>query len=361
MAGGMGRCGHSAGLIAAAAERAPWTRRLRAMEGHPNRSCLARLPGGELQVLGALDLKKIDSLRAQADTLVWLDIASPTADDLALLREEFDIHPLAQEDLEKRKQRPKLDTYGEQQVIVTYEVLPPASPDRSFDLGELHIFAGSGYLVSVRWEDSPAVQEVETRFRQRPDAVARTPGALLYTILDAVVDGYFPLLDRLSDLIEDLEDRILRGGQIGGTLRSILDLKRELLELRRTLSPQRDVANGLLRRDLPLVDDASAPYFQDLYDHLVRVLDQLDLQRDLLASALEANLSVTSNNLNAVMKRLTAFTVIIMLPTLIAGIYGMNFHFMPELSWPYGYAYAVGAMAVVMLGAAAFFKRNDWF
>ena len=133
---------------------------------------------------------------------------------------------------------------------------------------------------------------MDRRFRDRPDAVARTPGSLLYAILDAAVDGYFPLLDRLSDKIESLEDKILAGGKIGDTLRSILGLKRELLELRRSLSPQRDVANALLRRDLPLVDDASAPYFQDLYDHLIRVLDQLDLQRDLLASALEANLSV---------------------------------------------------------------------
>ena len=169
------------------------------------------------------------------------------------------------------------------------------------------------------------------------------------------------LLDRLSDKIEDLEDRILAGGQDGDTLRLILGLKRELLELRRSLSPQRDVANALLRRDLPLVDDASAPYFQDLYDHLVRVLDQLDLQRDLLASALEANLSVTSNNLNEVVKRLTAFTVILMVPTLIAGVYGMNFRFMPELSSPLGYPFALGVMAVAMIGAAVFFKRNGWF
>jgi magnesium transporter len=331
------------------------------MESSQNRTCLARLPEGDLRELGPDDLKEIDSLRAQPDTLVWLDIAAPTEKDLKLLRDEFDLHPLAQEDLEKRRQRPKIDTYGAQQMIATYEVLPAPAPDRSFDLGELHIFAGVGYLVSVRWQDSPAMHDVEARFRQRPDAVARTPGALLYTILDAVVDGYFPLLDRLSDRIEELEDQILAGGKIRGTLRSILDLKRELLELRRTLSPQRDVANALLRRDLPLVDDASAPYFQDLYDHLVRVLDQLDLQRDLLASALEANLSVTSNNLNAVMKRLTAFTVILMVPTLIAGIYGMNFHFMPELSSPLGYPFALGVMAIAMVGAAVFFKRNDWF
>lgn len=312
-------------------------------------------------MLEADDLKEIDTLRAQPDTLVWLDLSSPTTKDLELLTEEFDLHPLAREDMEKRRQRPKLDTYGAQQVIVSYEVLPAAVADRTFELGELHLFAGAGYLVCVRWHDSPAIKDVEGRIRANAGTVAATSGSLVYAILDAVVDGYFPLLDRLSDRIESLENRILEGGRTSGTLRSILGLKRELLELRRTLAPQRDVANALLRRDLPLVDDASAPYFQDLYDHLVRVLDQLDLQRELLASALDANLSVTSNNLNVVVKRLTAFTVILMVPTLIAGVYGMNFTFMPELDWPLGYPFALGVMAVAMIGSFVFFKGKDWF
>jgi magnesium transporter len=331
------------------------------MTSPKNRTCLARLPGGELQVLTEKDLHKIDALRAKAEHVVWLDITTPTAEDLDLLRDEFSVHPLALEDLEKRHQRAKIDTYADQQIVVGYEVLPATSKESSFDLGELHIFAGPGYLVSVRWEDSPAIDAVTKRFRAHPDSVARTPGTLLYAILDAVVDGYFPLLDKLTDKIEALEGRILAGGKASGTLRTILGLKRHLLELRRTIAPERDVANALLRRDLPLVDDLSAPYFQDLYDHLIRVLDQLDLQRDLLASALEANLSVTSNNLNAIMKRLTAFTVILMVPTLIAGIYGMNFHAMPELSWPLGYPLALSAMLVTMVGAAIFFKRKDWF
>jgi magnesium transporter len=331
------------------------------METTANRTCLARLPGGEMQELSAKEFDTIDSLRKKAEHVVWLDIVSPTADDLKVLREEFSVHPLALEDLEKRRQRPKLDTYAEQQIIVTYEVLEPSEPDRHFDLGELHIFAGPGYLVSVRWQDSPAIKEVEQRFRERPDAVARTPGSLVYAILDAALDGFFPLLDRLSDKIEDLEEVILAGGRTSDALRIILGLKRKLLELRRNLSPQRDVANALLRRDLPLVDDTSAPYFQDLYDHTIRVLDQLDLQRDLLASALEANLSVTSNALNAVMKRLTAFTVVLMVPTLIAGIYGMNFRFMPELSWPFGYPLVLGVMLLTMGGAALFFRAHDWF
>jgi len=326
-----------------------------------NRTCLARLPSGDLQELSASEFDTIDGLRKKPDHVIWLDIASPTADDLDLLHDEFSVHPLALEDLRKRRQRPKLDTYAEQQIIVTYEVLEPSQPDEHFELGELHLFAGPGYLVSVRWHGSPAIEEVERRFRERPDAVARTPGSLVYAILDAALDGFFPLLDRLTDKIEDLEEMILAGGRSSDTLRTILGLKRKLLELRRNLSPQRDVANALLRRDLPLVDDTSAPYFQDLYDHTIRVLDQLDLQRDLLASALEANLSVTSNALNAVMKRLTAFTVVLMVPTLIAGIYGMNFHFMPELSWPLGYPVVLGVMLLTMAGAALFFRARDWF
>lgn len=331
------------------------------MDGGSTRTSLARLPDGGMRVLEGEQLDEIDQLRSQPGHLVWVDIVSPTADDLELLAREFDLHPLALEDLEKRKQRAKIDTYPGQHVIVTYEVLPGTGDVHAFALGEIHLFAGSGYLVSVRWGASPAIADVDHRFRLRTDAVGSTVGGLLYSVLDAVVDGYFPLLDRLSDRIDDLEERIVGGAQGSDTLRSVLAIKRELLDLRRVLAPQRDVANALLRRDVPLVDDAAVPYFQDLYDHLVRVLESLDLYRDLVAAALEANLSVTSNNLNAVMKRLTAFTVVLMIPTLIAGIYGMNFHFMPELSWPLGYPFALGVMATAMAGAAIYFKRNDWF
>ena len=176
-----------------------------------------------------------------------------------------------------------------------------------------------------------------------------------------MVDGYFPVLDRLSERIDGLEDRIIAGHQDRETLRVVLRIKRELLELRRILAPMRDVANAFLRRDNAAIDDPSLPYYADLYDHLVRILDQLDLLRDLVAAALDANLSVTSNNLNAVMKRLTAVTVILILPTIVSGIYGMNFRHMPELDWPLGYPLAIGIMAVVMGAAYFYFKAHDWF
>jgi magnesium transporter len=331
-------------------------------------------PQGNARVLAADELDRIDEIRKGEGRLVWLDVANPGPEQIDLLRREFAIHPLAEEDLNLRHQRPKLDSYPGQHVLVGYEVLPEAGkPHRrpssrevagsggGAQLGEIHAFTGKGYVVTVHWGQSPVIEDVLHRFKQRADAVGRTAGGLLYALLDTMVDGYFPVLDRLSERIDELEDRIIRGRQGVETLREVLDLKRQLLKLRRVLAPERDVANSLLRRDVELIDDQALPYYQDLYDHLVRVLDQLDLYRDLVAAALEANLSVTSNNLNAVMKRLTAFTVVLMVPTLIAGIYGMNFHGMPELSWPFGYPLALVVMAALMGVIALYFKRNDWF
>jgi magnesium transporter len=334
-------------------------------------TALVRKPGTEARVLDPTRLDEIDTLRDGAGSLVWLDVADPGEAEIGLLRREFDLHPLAEEDIQLRNQRPKVDTYPGQHVLIAYEVRTRSAADgrpaggppiRTADgLAELHLFVGSGYLVSVHWGPSPAIIDVQRRFRRSADPVGSSVGALLYAVLDAVVDGYFPLLDDTAERIDALEDRIVEGGQVRGTLREVLDLKRELLELRRILAPMRDVANSLLRRDVAEVDAEVMPYFQDLYDHLVRVLDQLDLYRDLVAAALDANLSVTSNNLNAVMKRLTAFTVVLMVPTLIAGIYGMNFRVMPELTWPFGYFAALGVMGLAMTALALFFWRRDWF
>ena len=338
--------------------------------------CLVHLPGEPPRVLQPDELREIDRLRAVDGAVVWLDLRSPDDAAIRLLREEFGVHPLAEEDLQKRRQRPKLDTYPDQQVAVVYEAIPahestaaerepgPRGSDESnlpADLGEIHAFIGPSWLVTVHWHASPALTESAKRFEDRPDAAGKTAGALLYTILDSVVDGYFPVLDRLSERIDGLEDRIIAGHQDRETLRVVLRIKRELLELRRILAPMRDVANAFLRRDNAAIDDPSLPYYADLYDHLVRILDQLDLLRDLVAAALDANLSVTSNNLNAVMKRLTAVTVILILPTIVSGIYGMNFRHMPELDWPFGYPLAIGFMAVVMGAAYLYFKAHDWF
>jgi magnesium transporter len=329
--------------------------------GGSSRLAMVLLPDGTLETLEESAFEDIDRLVGRGNALVWLDIGDPTAEDLELLKAEFGIHQLAVEDIRRRRQRPKVDTYPGHHVIVAYEALPAADSMRSFDLGELHLFAGRGFVVSVHWGPSPVITSVRDRFQHRASAVGPTAGWLLYAILDTAVDGFFPLLDRISEEIDSLEDRILDGKGNTVLLREVLNLKRQLLELRRVLGPMRDSANVLLRREVEILDDEALPYYQDLYDHLVRVLDTLDLYRDLTAATLDAHESVTNNNLNQIVKRLTAVTVLLMVPTLIAGIYGMNFFFMPELELRYGYPAVLLAMLVIVIALFLYFRKKGWF
>jgi magnesium transporter len=325
-----------------------------------DRFCVISLTDGKPTRIPAAEMLKIDRLRREPNALIWLDVQDPKATDLELLQREFDLHPLAVEDLRKRGQRAKVDTYPDQHMVVAFEAIAPVR-GKEFRLAELHLFAGAGWLISVHWTESPAIEDVRRRFESESAGVSASGGGLLYAILDATADSYFPLLDDMTERIERLEDQVLTGDAGTPALRRMLTIKRNLLDLRRVLAPMRDVANALLRRDIALVEDALVPYFQDLFDHLVRILDQLDLDRDLLASVLDARLTVTSNSLNAIMKRLTAVTVIVMIPTLIAGIYGMNFRLMPELRWPLGYPFALALMAIAAGGAIWFFRSHDWF
>ncbi len=318
---------------------------------------LARHPDGSIEELAPERIDEIDRLTDREGTLVWVSAIAPDEPEIDAVGREFRLHPLALEDLRKQHQRPKIDTYEQQHMIVAYEAVADA-PD---GLSEIHIFVGAGWLLSVTWTSTPMCDAVRHAFANRQKSAIDTTGELLYALLDAAVDSYFPLLDGISERIDALEDRVLEGDADREGLAEILFLKRRLLELRRVLAPMRDVANALLRRDLEIVDASSVPYYQDLYDHVVRVLDQVDIYRDLLAAVLDARLTVASNGLNAIMKRLTAFTVVLMVPTLIAGIYGMNFDHMPELRWPLGYPIALLVMAATVAIAVAFFRRRGWF
>jgi magnesium transporter len=322
-------------------------------------SSLVRQSDGVVSEQSSVDAPTLARDAADPSSLLWLDIADPDPDALALLESGLGLHPLALEDLRKRRQRTKLDTYPGQYVIVAHEAMDGGDDGRPA-LGELHLIATSGALVSIHWEESPAVTQVRRLFANRTPGVADSTGSLLYTLLDTVADAYPPLMDRLSERIDSIEERIMAGESQREALAEVLAVKRQLLELRRVIAPLRDVANALLRRELEVVSIGTVPYYQDLYDHLVRVLDSIDLYRDILAAALDANLALASNNLNLVVKRLTALTVILMVPTLIAGIYGMNFRHMPELAWPLGYAFALGLMLLAVLGAVAFFRWRDW-
>ena len=305
-----------------------------------------------------LPLDQISDVLAKGkDSLLWLDVVAPTEEEFRLLAEEFSFHPLAIEDAAKRHQRPKIDFYDGFMFLVFYEF---RLVGERAEAQELSFFVGPNFLVTIHPESCDPIARVAARWAHDPEALGkRGVGFLVYAVLDAVVDDYFPIADAFSDRIEELEERIFESVDHRAQ-REIFAFRKDLIALRRVLGPERDVMNVLVRRDSPALGDETVVYFQDVYDHIIRVTDNIDTYRDLLGSALDAYLSVTSNRLNRVMKTLTASSIILMSMTLVAGIYGMNFDRMPELKWDLGYPLALGLMALIGLTLAGLFKRNDW-
>jgi magnesium transporter len=337
------------------------------------------------------DPAEVRDLLGREQQLLWIDLTAPSEDELRLVAEEFGLHPLAVEDAIKQSQRPKIDEYENFYLMVVFaiervgagetvslgagaqvvgaESAPaprkgaPAVTAGLFRLHEIDIFVGQRFLITVHAEPLAVLQEVEGRWGRNSRAIDEGAGTLLYTLLDSIVDQYFPVLDDIVERVEALEEQFFaetdRAGQ-RSDMQRLFQVKRDLLQLRRVLAPERDALLVLARQELPIFDRRVAVYFQDVYDHVVRVTDAIDVCQDLLTNVLESYLSLVSNNLNQVMKLLTALTVILMVPTLIAGIYGMNFEYMPELRWPYGYPVTLGAMALSMLVLFSYFRRKGW-
>ncbi len=308
----------------------------------------------------ALPLTEISEVIAKGDQLVWVDAYQPTTDEIALLQEEFSLHPLAIEDAVIRHERPKVEQFDDFLLIIFYAM--ECDPiDHAISVHQVSIFAGRGYVLTLHNATLPEFDAIEQRWvTHREQIRAHLPAVLVYSLLDALVDGYLPIIDDLSDRIDDIEDSVFERFDTEA-LQHIFGLKRDLLTMRKVLTPERDVLNLLMRRDTPVYNDEAARYFQDIYDHLLRVLDSIDTFRDLLSSALESYLSVQSNRMNQVMKTLTASSIILMMMSLIAGIYGMNFLHMPELQWHYGYFMSLGLMGMVALVLGLVFKKRDWF
>lgn len=307
---------------------------------------------------GAVDSSEISNLLDQDGNIVWLDIRDPDNHDIEMMREEFGFHPLSIEDAIREQQRPKVEAYGKYYFIVFYAARFDAESD-DIATQALHLFVGKNYLVSVHKDDFPHVQETISRWRAPDSPLGNTTGSLLYALLDTIVDDYFPLMDQVADRIEDLEDQIFEHFE-ESAIQTIFGLKRDMLNLRRVVAPERDVLNVLLRREVPVFKNEDIVYLQDVYDHIVRVTDNVDTYRDLLSSALDSYLSLQSNKLNQIVKVLTVTSIVLMSDALIAGIYGMNFTFMPELGWQLGYPFAIGLMVTVSIGLVLLFKRLRW-
>lgn len=302
-------------------------------------------------------VEQLPEIVARERTMLWVDLTDPTQEEVAAIGKVFAFHPLALEDTLADDIRPKIDQYEGYAFIAFYGLTHSRDGCRTHSVD---IFIGGTYMVTFHDSELPVIEETATRWKQNVAALGnRGPGFLLYSLLDALVDGYFPVIDEITERAEELEEAVLNGGAplLQG---SIIQLRRELLMIRRVAGPERDVMNVLVRRDPPYFGKKEVVYFQDVYDHLLRVIDSVDLTRDMLAGVLDANLSMVSYNLNVVVKRLTSSSIILMSITLVAGIYGMNFAHMPELEWQFGYAFALGLMALIGVAEFVIFKRIDW-
>lgn len=303
------------------------------------------------------DPREIHSLCALASNILWVDVADPSSRDFDELAREFGFHPLAIEDCKNGHQRPKVDEYQGYYFIVLYEA--KLMDDHRLELHELNIFLGPNYLVTVHPQPLHALQTAERMWRGWVDLAERGTGLVAYLLIDAIVDDYMPLLDTMSERIDDLEDQIFEDFH-PESIEEIIRVKKQLLFLRRAVTPLRDVFNTLLRREQPIFSRETLVYFQDVFDHLIRVADTIDTLRDLLGSTMDAYLSISGNRMNVIMKRLTSISTILMSVTLIAGIYGMNFEKMPELKWKFGYVGALSSMVVIGLGIYFYFRRIKW-
>lgn len=277
---------------------------------------------------------------------------------MGLLQEMFGFHPLAIEDVLKGGERAKIESHDGYYFVIFYTAAYDRSTQR-IELRPLHLFIGRHYLVTVHEQPIEQVKETMRRWEAPGSPIEPRAGEITHTLLDAVIDDYFPILDAVADEIDDLEDRIFSRGETD-VIQAVFVLKKELLRLRRRVAPGRDVLNVLLRREQPVFEPDDLPYLRDLYDHVVRLTENIDLYRDLLSSALDSHLSFQSNRLNQVVKALTVASIILMTNALVVGIYGMNFQHMPELTWRYGYPFALGLMALLSTALVLFFRRRGW-
>jgi magnesium transporter len=298
----------------------------------------------------------IAALLGDAELVLWLDVEQATADELGWIQREFGFHELAMEDVERPLQRPKINYYDDHRFVVIYAI---ARDDATLTPTEIDLFVGERYVVSLHRGPLPDFAEVEQRWLQAANRVDRSVVALFYALLDATVDGYFPAVDLIADRVEAIEEAMMVRGE-GDALASMFSLKKQLIAMRRVLAPERDLLNGFLHREWPRLTPATLAYFQDVYDHVVRSIDSLDNYQDLLSNVHDVYVSMASNRLNAVVKRLTAIATILAVPTVVFSLYGMNFTYMPELRWEYGYPLAVLGTVAVSAIVAVILRRREW-
>ena len=304
--------------------------------------------------------EQISDYLAEDDAVVWMDVTEPTQTEFDLIAEEFALNPLAVEDAANEGQRPKLDHYDDHVFISLYDVeLDRATGE--LDSVELSVFAAPRYLITVRKNPRFDMNEVMQRWDDTGHLAKHGVGFLLWGLLDVVVDGHFETVQHLDDGIEALEDILFddRPRSVEVQRRSF-ELRKSLVMLRRVVLPTREVLNALMRREMDLVDADLMPYYQDVYDHVLRATDWTDSLRDLVSTILETNLTIQGNRMNEIMKAVTSWAAIAAVPTIITGYYGMNVRIFPGANSITGGVVAIVLMVIGVAVLYRMFKARDW-
>jgi magnesium transporter len=310
-------------------------------------------------------------------SFVWIDADAMEEDALASLQRDFGLHTLALEDAVVSRQRAKYRLYDDMLYLEFYGI---ALEGEEIEAREVAMFVARNFVITVRQGGLPNLDGVHQRWSDyRAETLAahlaghddgdpapiglhlrRSPMMLAYTILDELVDNYFPPVEWMGDEIERLQDEVIEGRGRQHQL-AIHKMRTRIFQVRRLLAPEQEVLNMLLRRDVPLVEDEMVPYFADIHDHLLRIYDWTESYREQLSTIVDLQLGMQSHRLNRTVRTLTVWSIILMATTLIAGIYGMNFTHMPELDWRFGYPLALGLMLAIGVGLGLVFKRLDWW
>jgi magnesium transporter len=296
--------------------------------------------------------------RRGAGSFVWIGLHEPTPDEFDSLSREFNLHPLAVEDAIHAHQRPKVDVYGDQ-LFVVLKTARYVDPEEVVEIGELLVFCGPDFLITVRHGEAGSLASAREALEANPERMRCGPSAALHAIIDRVVDGYTPALEGLENDVDEVEEMLFSGKRVNPAER-IYRLQRETLQFRRAVAPLVEPTDRLARGQYPHINENVRDYFRDVSDHLIRARDQLDGMRDLLAGSLQVNLTQVGVRQNEDMRRISAWVAIIAVPTAIAGIYGMNFEYMPELTWKLGYPGVVLLMLLICTGLYRYFRRAGW-
>ena len=312
--------------------------------------------------LAELKTDEISDYVSRPDCFVWVALREPGPGELAVMQHEFNLHELAVEDARHGHQRPKIEDYGESlfAVLQTVEIAKDPETPGELVVGELDIFVGANYVLSVRNRTERGFSDVRARCEREPELLRHGAAYVLYTLMDAVVDRYFPVLDALELELEQVEERIFAGQNNRAIIESLYKLKQKLMTLKHAAGPLLEATGKLYGGRVPHLCAGLQDYFRDVYDHLIRLNQSIDSLREMVTTAISVNLSLLTIAENEVTKRLAGYAALVAVPTMIAGIYGMNFKHMPELDWSLGYPMAIASMVVIDVWLFWRFRKARW-